>query len=274
MRHINKQFFSLTLSLGLMFCFIHAQTPSWELRVCADPNSLPFSHEFEMGFENQIAEILAEELGAELSYDWSPQNPDMVNFRLREGECDLIMGIPDGYAGLLTTLAYYRSPYVFIYQADSSLDIESLDDPVLRNLRIGVQNVGIPPHEALRNRGLSGNVVREYGNRRLSNSTASLFADLVNEEIDVALVWGPVAGYNATRQPVAMEVVPVTPEIEPPFLNMIISMTIGMRMGDVALRDRLNIALATRWEEIQEVLQEYGIPLSPLPQPALTIGGP
>lgn len=270
MRHILKAVF--ILSAVLLPCFIYAQKSSWELRVCADPNSLPFSHEEETGFENRIVEILAEELGAELSYDWSPQNPDMVNFRLREGECDLIMGIPDGYAGLLTTLAYYRSPYVFIYRTDNSLDIESLDDPVLRNLRIGVQNVGIPPHEALRNRGMSSNVVREYGNRRLSDSAASLFADLVNEEIDVALVWGPVAGYYATRQPVAMEVVPVIPEIEPPFLNMIISMTIGVRMGDVALRDRLNVALATRWEEVREVLEEYDVPLAPLPQPALSIG--
>jgi mxaJ protein len=256
----------------LLACSVKGQEPSWELRACADPNSLPFSHEEETGFENRIAQLLARELNAELTYHWQVQNPDMVNFGLRAGECDLIMGVPDGYRGLLTTLAYYRSPYAFIYPADSPFDIQSLDDPVLRDLRIGVQSFGIPPHQALLNRGLSGNVVEAYGNRRLTNSSAALFRALVNKEVDVALAWGPVAGYYAARQPIELRVVPVTPELEPPFLSMIIPMTIGLRPGDEALRDRLNTVLVRRWDEIQDVLREYGVPLSSNPKPILSAG--
>lgn len=245
------------------------QIPTWEMAVCADPNSLPFSHQDETGFENRIAEILAEELGAELTYVWWPQGASMISDKLREGECDMIMGVPDGYRELLTTIAYYRSPYAFIYRADSPFDIQSLDDPVLAELDIGVHRTGIPPHEALINRGLADNVVLQYGdlgygtNERL----ARIVEAVANREVDVGLAWGPVAGYYAQQQPAELKVVPVVPEIELPNLFMIMSMTIGLRPGDHALRDRLNAALTRRWDEIQEVLRDYGVPLSPLPKP-------
>ena len=89
---------------------------AWEMKVCADPVSLPFSSQDESGFENRIAAILADELRARVTYDWHLFNSDMINERLREGECDLIMGVPDGYKNLLTTLAYYQSPYIFVYR--------------------------------------------------------------------------------------------------------------------------------------------------------------
>lgn len=222
----------------------------------------------ESGFENRIAQILADELGATIRYDWHPFNADMIQFRLREGYCDLLLGVPDGFAELLSTITYYRSPYVFLYRADSGFDIESLDDPQLRTVRIGVQSPGIPPHEALLNRGVTDNVSMAYGGR---TGTADRLADLVDAvargEIDVGIVWGPVAGYFARLHDVALKLVPITPEFEPPTIFMSVPMTMAVRPGDVALRDRLNIALANRWDEIQAILQEYGIPLSPTPRP-------
>lgn len=244
---------------------------AWEMRVCADPVSLPFSSQDESGFENRIAAILANELHASVTYDWHLFNSDMINERLREGECDLIMGIPDGYKGLLTTLAYYQSPYVFVYREDSSFDVTSLDDPVLSQLRIGVQSIGIPPYLALLRRGLEDNVVAKYGTRV---GTADHLSELVNGvvqgDIDLGLAWGPVAGYYAKQQDVRLKLVPVTPVFEPPATFMSTPMTIGVRPGDESLRDRLNIAIAHRWDDIQAVLSDYGVQLDPLPKPVVT----
>lgn len=270
MRPTGRSLITLAVAITSMLILAgltqgHAQ--KWEMSVCADPSSLPFSHEDKTGFENRIAEILAEELSAKLTFVWWPQGATMISDKLREGDCDIIMGVPDGHKALLTTLAYYRSPYVFVYRADSPFDIQSLDDPVLHELNIGVQRTGIPPHEALLKRGLADNVVLQYGDLGVGG-LGPVIEGVANEEVDVSLAWGPVAGYYAKRQPTELKIVPVTPEIEPPFLSMVTSMTIGLRPGDEALRDRLNIALAVRWKEIQGVLREYGVPLSPLPNPA------
>lgn len=261
---------TVTLTLILLsLSLAQGQSQSWEMRVCADPNSLPFSHEDKTGFENRVAEILAEELGASLTYVWWYQGPNMISDQLREGGCDMIMGVPDGHRELLTTLAYYRSPYVFVYRADSSFDVRSLDDPVLHDLDIGVQRTTSSPHQALLKRNLAANVtLQEGGYGQLGFVVEAVAA----EEVDVGVVWGPVAGYYAEQQTTELTMVPVTPEIEPPFLSMVLSMTIGMRQGDEALRDRLDAALVSRWEEIQDVLREYGVPLSPLSKPLLQLG--
>lgn len=255
----------MLLSLSL----VQSQSQRWEMRVCADPNSLPFSHENKTGFENRIAAILAEELGARLTYVWWYQGPNMISDQLREGGCDMIMGVPDGHRELLTTVAYYRSPYVFVYRADSPFDVGSLDDPVLRDLDIGVQRTTSSPHQALLKRNLNANVTLQEGGY---GQLGFVVEAVAGEKVDVGIVWGPVAGYYARHQAAELKIVPVTPEIEPPFLSMVLSMTIGMRQGDEALRDRLDIALVSRWEDIQAVLREYGVPLSPLSKPLLQLG--
>src|SRR5690606_5281088 len=122
---------------------------AWELRVCGYGDSLPFADESGAGFENRIAELVAAELDADLTYDWWYQDATIVSARLGEGECDVLLGVPDGFEELLTTVSYYSSPYVFVERADRDLNVSSLDDPRLASLRIGVQNVGIPPHNAL-----------------------------------------------------------------------------------------------------------------------------
>ncbi|MBO8140624.1 MAG: quinoprotein dehydrogenase-associated putative ABC transporter substrate-binding protein [Firmicutes bacterium] len=251
-----------------------ASDGAWELKVCADPISLPFSDAEQTGFENRIVEILADELNAFITYDWHIFNSDMINLRLRQGECDVLLGVPDGFRELLTTVAYYRTPYVFVYRADRGFDIDSLDDEDLRTLRIGLQSPGIPPHNALINRGITENVTAAFGQRTGSADRLSDLVDAVAAgEVDVGIVWGPVAAYFAQRQAVELKLTPVTPEFEPPAIFMSVPMTIAVRPGDDALRDRLNIAIANRWDEIQAVLQEYGVPLDPLPRPAITVGG-
>ncbi|MEX2542108.1 MAG: quinoprotein dehydrogenase-associated putative ABC transporter substrate-binding protein [Trueperaceae bacterium] len=264
------------LALSLSFAGLAADG-DWEMRVCADPDGMPFSNRDLEGYENRIAAVLAEELGATLTYDWFTQGPDMVNFHLREGQCDLIIGVPDGYEDLLTTVAYYRSPYVFLYPTDSEHKVTSLDDPALAEMRIGVQAVGIPPHQGLINRGLGHTVVRRFAGPGLTNAAASfeqVVDALANEEIDVGIAWGPVAGYVAERSDVDLEITPVTPEFEPPFLTMVFAMAIGMRPGDESFRDRLDVALVNRWQEIQAILGDYGVPTAPLPTPTLPADEP
>ena len=250
------------------------QAQEWELRLCAEPDNLPFTNEQGEGFENRIAEIIAEELGAELSYAWLPQPTGRArDVYLRTGECDAVMGVIDGHEGFLTTLAYYRSPYVFVYREDSPFEIRSFDDPILRELSIGLIGAGgiSPAGSALSKRGLIENQVTFPADYDRPDPRSAPIEAVAEGQVDVAVVWGPVAGYAAREQTAPLELVPVSPQIELPFVSMVIPMSIGVRPGDEALRDRLNVALVRRWDDIQAVLEEFGVPLEPLPQP--TVGG-
>lgn len=248
---------------------------TWELVVCADPHAMPLSDRSAEGYENVIAGILAEELGATLSFDWYPQMQDMIDLRLRGGYCDVVMGVPDGAEPLLTTISYYTSPYVFVYRADAGIEVTSLDDPVLSELRIGLQNAGMPPHDSLLARGLADSIVAEYGSTRYAprdDPQARLVEAVLAGEVDVGVSWGPSAGYYAAQHPGELVVVPIEPAIDPmpPFTNLQLPMTIGVRQGDEALRDSLSLAIVRRWDDIQAVLEEYAVPLvdaGPAPAP-------
>ena len=250
--------------------------PSWEMRVCSDPNNLPYSSRQEPGFENKVAEILAAELSAELTYVWYPQRNLQVREVFREGECDIIMGMSDGNPLVLTTLPYYQSTYVFVYPENADFDIDSLDDPDLKNLTIGVQVPGgesasVPPAQALANRGLAANFVgfSIFGDYSQPDPAKPIVDAVANGDVDVAVVWGPIAGYYAKRASVPLKVVPVTPQIEPPFLPMVISISVAVRQGDEDFADILDRAIVTRYDDIQAVLKEYNIPLLPVPKPVL-----
>ena len=254
------------------------EEPGWELRVCADPNNLPYSNEQEAGFENKIAEILADELNAELSYVWYPQRNLQIREVFREGECDVIMGMSDGNPLVLTTLPYYQSSYVFVYREDAGFEIDSLDDPDLQNLTIGVQVPGgesasVPPAQALANRGLSQNFVgfSIFGDYNRPEPLRPIIDAVVEGDVDVSVVWGPIAGYFAEQSSVPLKIVPVTPQIEPPFLPMVFSVSVALRQGDEDFADLLDRALITRWDDVQAVLKEYNVPQLPTPKP--TLGG-
>jgi quinoprotein dehydrogenase-associated probable ABC transporter substrate-binding protein len=248
---------------------------AWELKVCADPSIPPFSKTDLSGFENRIAAVIAEELGATLTFLWYPQGEELMINRFRVGQCDVIIGVPDGNPGMLTTFSYYRSPFVFVYRASAPYDIATFDDPILRELRIGVQPQGGPTHQALLTRGLSANIVQQYPNTYGANPDplTDPIAAVVNGDVDVVVMWGGGAGYIAAQQDVALEVVPVPP-FEPPFIPMYINIAMGVRIGDESLRDLLDIALARRWDEIYAILNEYHVPLMELSKPLLTLEAP
>lgn len=245
-----------------------SRSDAWELRACAPPQSLPFSDINEAGFENRIAEILADELGAELTYDWVAFTPDLVNLHFAEGTCDVILGVPDGFEQVANTLTYYQSPYVSVYRADSGFDIESLDDPELADLDIGIQGAGTPPHAALLQRGLSGNITHIYGDSLMSDDRhASLVNAVEAGEVDIGFGWGPAIGYWGARSEHELVIRPVEPQFEPPSSFQSIPMTMGVRRNDLALRDLLSRAIVARWDDIQAVLADFNVPLTPAPPP-------
>jgi mxaJ protein len=238
-----------------------------KLRVCADPNNLPFSNRRLEGFENRIAALLAAELGAEVEYTWWAQRRGFVRNTLRAGACDLIVGVPSGFELAQTSAPYYRSTYVFVYRKDSGLKITSFDDPILKQLKVGVQVIGddganSPPAHALGQRGIVGNVrgYTVYGDYAQENPPARIIDAVAAGEVDVAVAWGPLAGYFAKRQNVPLEIAPVSPQIDLPFLPFIYDISLGVRRGETAFREELEGALDRRRAEVEKILDEYGVP--------------
>jgi mxaJ protein len=241
------------------------------LRVCADPNNLPFSNERREGFENRLAELVARELHATVQYTWWAQRRGYVRNTLKAGRCDVIMGVPTGLGPVLVTRPYYRSTYAFVTRRGGPR-IASLDDARLRRLRVGVQIIGddfanAPPAMALSKRGIVRNV-RGYsvlGDYREPNPPSRIIRAVANGDIDVGIAWGPLAGYFAPRAAVPLRVTPVSPEVDVPYLPFVFDIAMGVRREDTALRDTLDAVLLRRRSEIDRLLADYGVPRADTP---------
>ena len=240
------------------------------LRICADPNNLPFSNQREEGFENKIASLLAQDLHEELSYTWWAQRRGFVRHTLKAGLCDVIMGVPANYEMVETTRPYYRSSYMFVTRQSDALDIASFDDPQLKTLRVGVQMVGddasnTPPADALARRGIVENVrgFMIYGDYNSPEPTAPIIDAVARGEIDVAVAWGPQAGYFAAREPVRLSLQPVKPWLDGPRLPMAYDISAGVLRGNGALRTALDSALARNKAGVERLLRSYDVPLVP-----------
>lgn len=257
----------LLLSASLLSACDIGRPAGRVLGACADPNNLPFSNQREEGFENRIARLLADELGAELRYTWWAQRRGFARHTLNAGTCDVIIGVPTAYELALTTRPYYRSTYVFATRADRHLTIRSFDDDLLRRLRIGVHLIGddganTPPVHALAKRGIIGGVrgYMIYGDYRHPNPPARLMEAVAQGEVDVAIAWGPLAGHFARSSPVPLELTPVQPQIDLPFLPMVYDISMAVRREDTELRDSIEAVLDRRRADIARILDEYGVP--------------
>lgn len=237
------------------------------LRVCADPNNLPFSNARGEGFENRLAELVAKDLGMTVEYTWWAQRRGYVRNTLKERQCDVWPGVATQVEMLATTQPYYRSTYVFVTRADRDLAIASLDDPQLRTLRIGVQMIGddssnTPPTHALARRGITDNVrgYMLYGDYAKPNPPAEIVDAVGRGDVDVAVVWGPLAGYFAKRAEQPLSITPVRPWLDGPQWPMVFDISMGVRKDDLELRDRLDEVLVRRRGEVRALLAEYGVP--------------
>jgi quinoprotein dehydrogenase-associated probable ABC transporter substrate-binding protein len=257
---------SICTALLLLWCGC-AQRPARELRVCSDPNNLPFSNQREEGFENRLAALIAGELGATVRYTWWPQRRGFLRNTLWAKTCDLVMGVPPGTERVLTSAAYYRSTYVFVYRKDRHLNIRSLDDSALRTLRIGVQLVGddyanTPPVHALSRRGISGNLVgfSVFGDYSQENPPARVIDAVISRDVDLAVAWGPLAGYFAKRSAVPLEIIPVSPAVDPPGLRFTFDIALAVRTEDSVFRRQLDGILDRKRPEVDRILADYGVP--------------
>jgi mxaJ protein len=260
------------LAAGTAAAYQAPQHPPRELRVCADPNNLPFTNRRGEGFENRIAELVARDLHARLTYTWWAQRRGFFRNTLNASLCDVVMGVPSDLDMVRPTAPYYRSSYVFVTRRDRNRRVTSLDDTVLRRVRIGVQLIGndymnTPPAHALSRRGIVRNVVgyTVYGDYSKPNPPARILDALARGEVDVAIVWGPLGGYFATRERTPLVVTPVSPEMEPPGIPLAYNISMGVRKADDSLRRELDRVIVRRRVEINRILEAFGVPRRPLP---------
>lgn len=243
------------------------------LRVCADPNNLPFSNRAGEGFENKIAELLAGELGWTLEYTWFPQRMGFIRNTLRGREpnsnrykCDLVLGVPVGFELALTTKPYYRSTYALVYLKGKGLDgvkipedLVRLEPAMLKSLKLGVFGQ-TPPADWLLKHHLLDQAVpyRPQSGDSERYPGEIVEKDLAAGKVDVAFVWGPIAGYFAKNATAAnMAVVPFEPV---PDIQFDFRIAMGVRFGERAWRDTVERLLEANRQRIQGILAAYGVP--------------
>lgn len=242
------------------------------LRVCADPDNLPFSNQKGEGIENKLAELIAKEWNSQLEYAWWPVRRGFFGRGLNGRYCDVAMSAPSLLDMAGVTRPYYRSAYVIVYRKDSGLNITSLDDPLLKKLRIGVNLLdadaeNTPPAMALSAHGVVGTLVgfqAFYSENGLRPE--DIINAVINKQIDLAIVWGPLAGYFAKSSPVPLVLNPL-PDDSTTGIPFTFNISVGVRKRDRALRDSLQTVLDGKQGEIQQLLRDYGVPLLPLPAP-------
>jgi len=238
------------------------------LRVCADPNNMPFSNQAQQGFENHLAQMVAGDLGMTVAYYWYPQRGKFFSKTLNAGKCDVVMEVPVGIPVASTTVPYYQSSYVFVSRHDRHLNLHSMDDPRLRQLRIGVHITGdedsnLPPVNALTSRGIVNNLVGYsiYGKLSEKNPPSDLIQAVADKQVDVAIAWGPMAGYFAKHSAVPLDVTPVDVVLPNPEVPFTFAIAMGVRHGDTKLQQELNAEIERRRADIHRLLEAYDVPL-------------
>jgi mxaJ protein len=245
----------------------HAAGPR-ALRVCADPNNLPYSNDRGEGFENQIASVIAKDLHRSLVYYWYPQRRGFLRNTLFAGECDVVMGVPSSLGRVRVTRPYYRSSYVFVSRHDRRMAVTSLDDPRLRSLAIAIPITGDdydnpPPARALAVRQIIDNVhgYPVYGDYSKPHPSSGAVDAVRKGDVDVAIAWGPIAGFAAQQPGAALDLTPL-PDRDGS-LPFAFDIAMAVRREDQALASQVDAVLVRRANDIQRVLDAYGVPRAP-----------
>jgi quinoprotein dehydrogenase-associated probable ABC transporter substrate-binding protein len=232
------------------------------LRVCSDPANLPFSNEKGEGFENKIAEVIADELKVPVEYTWFPMATGFVRMTLFAKRCDVIIGYAQGDELVLNSNAYYRSTYAIVYAKGKGLDgVNNLADPRLKDKRIGLI-ANTPPGILMVKNGLMAKA-KPYPlvvDRRFESPNELMIKDIRNGEIDAGILWGPFAGYFAAKggDPLAVAAIEFDPAVS---TKMAYGVTLGVRLSDTDWKKQLNTVLTKRRADIEKVLLGYGVPI-------------
>jgi quinoprotein dehydrogenase-associated probable ABC transporter substrate-binding protein len=232
------------------------------LVACADPGNLPLSDNKREGFENKIAEAVGRRLGVQISFFWRPYiERGLTRETFDNNECQILLGMPTDYPNLLTTVPIYRSTYVFAYRSDKGIEIKNLDDPVLREKKIGVFQ-----QSAMREV-LAGHGIKENVDLQIISVDADLEPEhqpwrqvqrVVDGKIDIAAVWGPFAGW-LRKKGAPLTIQPVNMMVDDTPLEF--SLGWGVQNTDVVLKLKIDMAMEDAHEEIAKILEDYGVPL-------------
>src|SRR5215471_7835846 len=233
------------------------------LRVCADPDYLPYSNRAGEGFENKVAEAVARSLGETLVYTWENTRahggfPEFLAHTLDANKCDVVMNVPYGSREELTTQPYYVSSYVFVFKKNKSYDIQTMDSPVLKRIKIGFES-DTPVENGLKMRGLVPAAMAFDVGSDSSESPLTMLNALEQSEIDVLITWQPAVGAFLKQHP-DLEVVTVPNErvLGSPE-QYTFPMSMGVREGDESLRKRLDDVIARQQSELTSILREHGV---------------
>jgi len=236
------------------------------LKVCADANDLPFSNARQQGFENTLAKMVGADLHRDIEFVWLSEEAPYAQKKLGPQACDLTMATAGPSKLTLPTVPYYRSTYVFVTRRDRHIKITTLDDERLEAYRIGAQIIGdddeaSPPAEQLARLGLAKNIVgySVFGYPLGRNTSEEMVSAVARGDLDMAVVWGPAAGYFARTSPVPLEITPITALTAA--LPVTFDISVGVRRGDETLRQRLNELIVRRQKEISALIESYGVPL-------------
>jgi quinoprotein dehydrogenase-associated probable ABC transporter substrate-binding protein len=229
------------------------------LRVCADGNNLPFSNQAGEGFENKIAEMMADDLGVDLTYVWAPQIMGFVRNTLELRVCDVIIGVSAGYGLVQNTNSYYRSVYAIVLPHDADFSPTGLTDESLRGKVVGAVS-DTPPVVPLRQAGARVHSYPLQVDTRATSPARDAVADVAKGVTDAAVVWGPIAGYFAAQQDPPNKVVPLDAR-NAGNAPLDFRITMGIRRNEPVWKDWINDFIARRQDDINRVLVEYGVPL-------------
>jgi mxaJ protein len=242
------------------------------LRVCADPDNMPLSNQKGEGYEQKIAQLIAKEWNSKVEYAWWPVRRGFFSRALNGRYCDVAIQAPAGLDMAGVTKPYFRSGYVFVTRKDRGLDIKSLADPRLKKLKIGVNLLNsdaenTPPAMALSQYGVVGNLVGFTTFYSDSARPEDIVNAVAKKDVDVAIVWGPLAGYFAKKSavPLTLQPLPERDSLSPDF-QFQYNIGMGVRRRDRALQDSLQGTLDRKCPEIQAILKQYAVPVLPVKQ--------
>jgi quinoprotein dehydrogenase-associated probable ABC transporter substrate-binding protein len=228
-------------------------------RVCSDPSNLPFSNDKGEGFENKIAELLAAKLAVPLKYTWYPNSIGFLRNTLRVRRCDIVMGTVTGAELTQTTNPYYRSVYVMVTRKADNITADKIEDPALKTLKIGL-TAGAPPADIAAKNGLAANIKPYdlYVDTRYQKPGQDMINDLANKTIDVALLWGPIAGFYAAQHGDELKVTPLVNEPKSTRMEFYIAMAV--RPGESKWKNDINDLIRANKDAIEKILRDYHIP--------------